>query len=543
MRVRVAAFFAAFFAVSNFAPLTALSAPAAIPSAASSGSKVRALFTSTFGQFIALSPEFATELGDYSHDASWSDPTEAGIAKQQALADKAQASLDAIDMKGASLRDLNDAKLFRAQLVGIRRGIADARTGKDPGGPAGAIVGTIFTMVLRKPGQDNAVWWDHVISRLEKAPGFLAASRPMITHPGRLQGVVASEELAQAPGLFTGLLTSMATSLPADKRARFEKARDATVKAITDWKTWIDANDASWPQNFSMGRSAYAKMLRDEQLLPYSADEIIKIGQRTLDQAIAEEAWVKQVAAARGLKLDASTGGGPTPLGSQAQFAFAQRQLDYLRSFVQRNGIVTVPSYIGKMKIVPTPAFLLPILPGAFMNPPPLLSNNPNGVYFIPPPNPQMAAMAAKGAIFEDYDRDRLLGTSGHEGIPGHFLQLSIAKHNADPVRRYSFDGVFSEGWAFYEEEMLLRMGLYGNDLDARYAIAQFERLRGARAVVDAKMATGAWTFDQALAWFERNAGVDAKTAQGEVRRHALGPGQAYDYAVGKTQIEELLTK
>jgi uncharacterized protein (DUF885 family) len=154
-----------------------------------------------------------------------------------------------------------------------------------------------------------------------------------------------------------------------------------------------------------------------------------------------------------------------------------------------------------------------------------------------------MAELNAAGAIFQDFDRDRVLATSGHEGFPGHFLQLSIAKHNADPLRKFSFDGVFSEGWAFYEEEMLDRIGLYGDDLDGRYGIAQFERLRGARAVVDAKMATGEWSLDQAIAWFQLNAGVDKDTAQGEVRRFALGPGQAYDYAVGKVQIEDLLAQ
>ena len=90
---------------------------------------------------------------------------------------------------------------------------------------------------------------------------------------------------------------------------------------------------------------------------------------------------------------------------------------------------------------------------------------------------------------------------------------------------------------------MLDRMGLYGDDLDGRYAIAQFERLRGARAVVDAKLATKEWTFQEASTWFQNNAGVDQATAQGEVRRHALGPGQAFDYAVGKVQIEDLLAQ
>src|SRR5205814_5398770 len=48
----------------------------------------------------------------------------------------------------------------------------------------------------------------------------------------------------------------------------------------------------------------------------------------------------------------------------------------------------------------------------------------------------------------------------GHEGIPGHFLQLSIANHLRDEIRRQHSDNVFVEGWALYGEEMLSRQGL-----------------------------------------------------------------------------------
>jgi uncharacterized protein (DUF885 family) len=410
------------------------------------------------------------------------------------------------------------------------------------------VLGTIFTMIMHKNEQDPNVWWDHVISRLEKAPAWMAAQRSQITQPGRLQAQVALQQLAMAPALFTGILTPMAASLPAQQKARFEKARDATLASILEWTTWMRDNAASWPINYAMGADAYNKMLKDELLLPYDADQIAAIGQQTLDAAIAKENAILAKAKQRGINLSnpaqaAATGGGMTPTTKEAQFAFFQQQLDTLQAFIRSKRIVTIPGYVGTMKIVETPAFLLPILPGASMNPPPILSKQVDGIYYVPPPNANMAQAAAGGAIFEDFDRDRVLMTSGHEGFPGHFLQLSIAKHNADPVRRFSFDSVFAEGWAFYEEALLEREGLYGNDLDGPYAVAQFERLRGARAIVDTKLATGAWTYEEAVKWFAKNAGVDQATAQGEVSRFALGPGQAFDYAVGKTQIEELLAQ
>ncbi|HVA33110.1 MAG TPA: DUF885 domain-containing protein [Candidatus Baltobacteraceae bacterium] len=512
------------------------------------GQQIQALEMEALDGFLRASPETATFLGDYSHDGQWSDPTPAGLAHFKTMLSDLQAKLDAIDMTGATLQDRDDVKVMHAFIVSQQRAIADTEAGKDPSGPPMAVLGTVFTMILHKDEQDPAVWWDHLISRLDQASAWMNAQKPMITHPGRLQAQVALQQLAMAPALFDGILTPMAADLPADKKARFIAARDATVATIGQWTKWMSDNAKTWPVNYAMGKDAYNAMLKNEQLLPYDADGIAAIGQKTLDAAVAKENAVLAQAKARGVNLSdphqaAANGGGATPTTKDAQFAFFQTQLDTLQTFIGDKHIVTVPGYVGKMKIVETPAFLLPILPGASMNPPPILSKQVDGLYFIPPPNPKMMQEAAAGAIFEDFDRDRVLMTSGHEGFPGHFLQLSIAKHSADPVRRFSFDGVFAEGWAFYEEDLLLREGLYGNDLDAQYAVAQFERLRGARAVVDAKLATGEWSFDRAVAWFKEHAGVDAQTAQGEVSRFALGPGQAYDYAVGKTQIDELLAQ
>ncbi|MGC1380851.1 MAG: DUF885 domain-containing protein [Candidatus Baltobacteraceae bacterium] len=523
--------------------------PLQLPAAASApAAQISALEIDALNKFLAANPEVGTFLGDYSHDGDWSDPSAAGLAAAKQMIDAYEQRLNAIDMTGATLQDRNDVTLMRAFMVQQRRNLADAEAGKDPSGPPLAVLGTIFTMILHKDEQDPSVWWEHVISRLEKAPAFMAAAKPLITNPGRLQAQVALKQLAMAPALFTFILTPMAASLPADQKARFEKARDGTLGAINAWTSWMSTNAASWPINYAMGADAYNAMLKDELLLPYDAGQIAAIGQKTLDAAVAKERQIQAEAKARGINLSnpaqaAASGGGMTPTTKDAQFAFFQTQLDTLRSFVTAKRIVTIPAYVGRMTIVETPPFLQPVLPGPSMQSPPILSKQVDGVYFVPPPNPQMAKAAASGAIFEDFDRDRVLMTSGHEGIPGHFLQLSIAKHNEDPVRRFTFDGVFAEGWAFYEEALLDREGLYGNDLDGRYAVAQFERLRGARAIVDTKLATAAWSYDQAVAWYVAHAGVDRATAEGEVSRFALGPGQAFDYAVGKTQIEALLAQ
>jgi uncharacterized protein (DUF885 family) len=120
-------------------------------------------------------------------------------------------------------------------------------------------------------------------------------------------------------------------------------------------------------------------------------------------------------------------------------------------------------------------------------------------------------------------------------------MQFTYAYHNPDFIRHVHSDGVFAEGWAFYGEEMLMRTGLYDDDPGARQQVIHLMRHRATRVGVDVYLATGEKTLPQAIAYFEKNAGIDEVTARGEATRFAMGPGYAIDYLIGKMQIEQLM--
>ena len=93
------------------------------------------------------------------------------------------------------------------------------------------------------------------------------------------------------------------------------------------------------------------------------------------------------------------------------------------------------------------------------MESPRLFAKATNGYYFITPPE-SLKEAAERLDMNEDFDRDRILSTAAHEAMPGHFLQLSIAKRHPSFIRRLQNSGTFAEGWAFYGEEMFVRLGL-----------------------------------------------------------------------------------
>src|SRR5258705_473235 len=216
--------------------------------------------------------------------------------------------------------------------------------------------------------------------------------------------------------------------------------------------------------------------------------------------------------------------------------AYESREAEMI-NFLNTNHLVTLPPYLGRFEIRQLPEAFKPTSPGGFMNPPGVYDKDDSGFYFIPTYNPQSKNFYIRAAI---EDPRPILG---HEGIPGHFLQLSIANHLKDEIRRQHGDGVFVEGWALYGEEMLMRTGLYPNNSPGQAQILRLSRYRAARIGVDVNLHTGKWTFDQAVNYFMEAGGLDRESATGEAAGAAASPTQKITYMVGKWQIMRLLGK
>jgi uncharacterized protein (DUF885 family) len=504
----------------------------------------------------ALFPTEATQLGIAGHDGDLETPSEAArntyINKLQQWKKQLEQIAPA-GREGLQLVDRDDARLLAAQLATSLNALLIRRTDrKDYAAGANNIVTAIFNQLQFMPvaGRDgkstvdvNNAWKD-VLSRLSRAPQYIVAAQAMVTEPGHLYGIVGSEELEGAGSFFNGALTDAAkTHYAHDPKsfARFVAARDATLAAVGKTKSYIDAHVAQWPENFAMGQEAYDAMLRDEQLLPLAARDVVRMANDELAHGWAEEAWLTAQAKHDNVAFGPQTGGGMAPDGA-ALIDFYRDRIAELRRFVTEHDLITVPAWLGSINVQATPQFMQPVSPGASMISPRQFSSETNGYYFITPPT-SLANAAARLDMNQDFDRDRIVSTAAHEAMPGHFLQLSIAKRHPDFVRKMQNSGVFAEGWAFYGEEMFVRLGLYGNDLDGRLFTARWERVRGARAIVDPKLAAGEWSYEKAADFYAQETGFTPEAARAAVAAIATNPGYFIAYTVGRWQIQQLLAQ
>jgi uncharacterized protein (DUF885 family) len=131
--------------------------------------------------------------------------------------------------------------------------------------------------------------------------------------------------------------------------------------------------------------------------------------------------------------------------------------------------------------------------------------------------------------------------TAIHEAIPGHHLQVAIAKERTDLHRlsRYTFNSGFGEGWALYAERLGDEMGLYSGDL-ARMGMLGSEAFRAARMVIDAGIHMKGWTRDQAVDYMRSHTLLPPGVLQGEIDRYISWPGQAPSYMIGRSEIVRL---
>jgi len=427
--------------------------------------------------------------------------------------------------------DRIDWMLFRSQLEGAdfnSRVLQSEKT--DPQVYAGECANAIFSL-LKKEYDAPRKRALAATARLRQMPAMLTEGERNLQKPVKLFAELAIASARAIDPLFKESLMTLGRDLPPNERDDLVKARDAALTAIHGFADRLEKRLPSMVAFAPMGTANYNYYLKRVLLLPMDAPQVEMLGRTELARYRALESLLPDPSLAD-----------PNPARSknippdQASFlaAYESRQQEMI-AFLKEHQLVTIPDYLGRFEIRQLPEAFKPTSPGGFMNPPGVYDQDPSGFYFIPTYDPQSKNFYIRAAI---EDPRPILG---HEGIPGHFMQLSIANHLTDEIRRQHGDGVFVEGWALYGEEMLMRTGLYPENSAAQGQILRLSRYRSARIGVDVNLHTGKWTFEQAVNYFMEGGGLDRESATGEAAGAASSPTQKISYIVGKWQIMNLL--
>src|SRR4029077_54256 len=107
---------------------------------------------------------------------------------------------------------------------------------------------------------------------------------------------------------------------------------------------------------------------------------------------------------------------------------------------------------------------------------------------YLLPVRPGAAALAQAGPFSRDFNDHFMRMITPHEILPGHYVQLKSAAHNAHKVRAVFPDDVYVEGWGTFCERLMLDEG-WGGPLD-RLAHLKKQMENIARTIVDIRVHT-----------------------------------------------------
>ena len=478
-------------------------------------------------------PVFSSDAGLHTWDNRLTDYSLSAVLSRRLHARELLNKVQKIDTKSWTKDDRIDWLLFRAQLEGIvffNRVINFEET--DPQTYVNECSNGIFSLLKKEydTPRNRAL---SATARLKLMPAMIEQGKKNLNNPVQLYAQLAIDSARSIDSLFNDSLMTLAKDLSAAESADLVKARDAALASIHGFADWLEKRLPGMVPFKPMGEENYNYILQNIYLLPLKANDVEMLGQAELARYRALEALLPDPSLADPNPARSQN----IPADQQAFLkAYESRQAEMI-NFMKTNRLISIPDYIGPFYVRQLPEAFKPTSPGGFMNPPGVYDKDPSGFYFIPTYNPQSKNFYIRAAI---EDPRPILG---HEGIPGHFLQLSIANHLTNEIRRQHGDGIFVEGWALYGEEMLMRSGLYTNNSPGQGQILRLSRYRAARIGVDVNLHTGRWTFDQAVKYFMEAGGLDREAATGEAAGAAASPTQKITYMVGKWQIMRLLGK
>jgi uncharacterized protein (DUF885 family) len=476
-------------------------------------------------------PVDSSDEGLHTWDDKLTDYTTDALAGRRKYLQDALAKVRVFRTDGWSKDDRIDWLLFRAQLE--RDEFFDRVTRFEETNPqvyVNECTNAIFTL-LKKDYDTPRTRAIAATARLRQMPALLDQGKQNLKQPVGLYSKLAIESARSIDPLFTESLMTLSGDLSPAEKTDLVTTRDAALVAIHSFADWLEQRMPNMVAFTPMGEENYNYILRHVYLLPYDAKQIAMLGEAEVGRYRGLESMLPDPSLADPNPARSKN----IPRDQQSFLAAYESREKSIIDFLHQKNLVTIPPYIGHFYIRQLPQAFKATSPGGFMNPPGLYDKDDSGFFLIPTYDPKSQNFYIRAAIEEP--RPIL----GHEGIPGHFLQISTANHLKDEIRRQQNDGIFIEGWALYGEEMLLRTGLYALNSPAHGQVLRLARYRGARIGVDVNLHTGKWTFEQAVKYFMDAGGLDREAAEGEAAGAASAPTQKITYMVGKWQIMRLL--
>jgi uncharacterized protein (DUF885 family) len=418
---------------------------------------------------------------------------------------------------------------------------------KNPDNYSSACANGAFTLMERKfASPDERL--RAVVAREKQMPALLDAARVNLKNPPHIYTEIAIEQLPDIISFFEkDVPVAFADARDAEIKAEFQKSNATVVRSLTSYLEWLRTDLLPRSQgDYRIGAEAFGKKLEYDEMVTTPLDKLLEIGWADLrkNQAHFNE-LARELEPGKDAPAVLEELGENHPAPDHLLEAF-RATFDGLVSFIRTHNIVTIPSDVRPI-VEETPPFMRATTFASMDTPGPFEAHATEAYFNVTLPDPSMTPAQVEG-FMHSFNVGTVISTAVHEAYPGHYVQFLWTPQAPSKVRKLLGANTNVEGWAHYTEQMMLDEG-YGqpgagakDERESRFLrLGQLQDalLRNARFIVGIEMHTGKMSFDQAVAFFQKEGYQSKETAMVETRRGTSDPTYLY-YTLGKLEIMKL---
>jgi len=412
---------------------------------------------------------------------------------------------------------------------------------------SGTAANGAFTLMERKfASPDDRL--RSLIAREKQMPALFRDARVNLKNPPRVYTEIAIEQLPDIVSFFEhDVPLAFADAQDPALKAEFAQSNAAVIAALNSYLGWLKTDLLPRSNgDFRIGAETFSKKLQYDEMVDLPLDKLLEIGWADLrkNQAhfnqIAKELEPDKDPRAVLLEL-----GENHPAPDQLMNTF-RATFDGLVSFIHSHHIVTIPSDVRPI-VEETPPFMRATTSASMDTPGPFETHATEAYFNVTLPDPKMTPAEVEG-FMHSFNVGTVISTAVHEAYPGHYIQFLWVPQAPSRVRKLLGANTNVEGWAHYTEQMMLDEG-YGQPgtgaKDAREAkflrLGQLQDalLRNARFIVGIQMHSGKMSYDEAIAFFQKEGYQSKELATMETKRGTSDPTYLY-YTLGKLEIMKL---
>ena len=410
-----------------------------------------------------------------------------------------------------------------------------------------AVSNAAFTLMERKfaSPEDRL---RSLIAREKLMPALLNAARVNLTDAPRVYTETALEQLPGIIAFFQhDVPLAFADAKDAGLSGEFAAVNSTVIKALQDYQSWLKTDLLPRSNgDFRIGADTFHKKLVYDEMVDTPLNKLLEIGYADLHKNQASfNRIAKELDPDKDARAVLEELGHDHPAPDHLLQSFRDT-FDSLIHFIREHNIVTIPSDVRPI-LEETPPFMRATTFASMDTPGPFESHATEAYFNATLPDPSMTP-----AQVEDYmhafNKGTIISTAVHEAYPGHYVQFLWVPKAPSRVRKLLGANSNDEGWAHYCEQMMLDEG-YGqpgagakDEREAKFLrLGQLQDalLRDARFIVGIEMHTGKMSYDEAIAFFEKEGYQSHETGEVETRRGTSDPTYLY-YTLGKLEIMKL---